>query len=85
MDWRHLSACLDVDPELFFAIGSTGPALRQIEEARAVCHRCPVRAECLTWAMESGQDFGVWGGLSDTERASLRRRTARARARNASS
>ena len=37
MDWRHRAACRDEDPELFFPIGNTGPALLQIEEARAVC------------------------------------------------
>ena len=42
MDWRHKAACRDEDPELFFPIGNTGPALMQIEEAKLVCHRCPV-------------------------------------------
>ena len=40
MDWRHRAACLDEDPELFFPIGNTGPALLQIEEAKQVCRRC---------------------------------------------
>lgn len=44
MDWRHRAACLDEDPELFFPIGNTGPALLQIEEAKAVCRRCDVVA-----------------------------------------
>ena len=39
MDWRHHAACLDEDPELFFPIGNTGPALLQIDEAKAVCRR----------------------------------------------
>ena len=42
MDWRHEAACRDVDPELFFPIGNTGPALLQIEEAKQVCRRCTV-------------------------------------------
>ena len=65
MDWRNRAACLDEDPELFFPIGNTGPALQQIEEAKAVCRRCPVMDTCLKWALESGQDAGVWGGLSE--------------------
>ncbi|MFC4588142.1 WhiB family transcriptional regulator [Sphaerisporangium corydalis] len=81
MDWRHRAACRDVDPELFFPIGNTGPALMQIEEARQVCRACPVSEPCLKWAIESGQDAGVWGGLSEDERRALKRRTARARAR----
>ena len=40
MDWRNRAACLDEDPELFFPIGNTGPAIRQIEEAKTVCRRC---------------------------------------------
>jgi len=81
MDWRHVAACRDEDPELFFPIGNTGPALLQIEEAKSVCRRCPVREDCLQFALESGQDAGVWGGLSEDERRALKRRNARARAR----
>jgi WhiB family transcriptional regulator, redox-sensing transcriptional regulator len=51
MDWRHESACRDEDPELFFPIGNTGPALVQIEEAKLVCRRCSVVDECLRWAL----------------------------------
>ena len=71
MDWRHKAACLDEDPELFFPIGNTGPALLQIEEAKQVCRRCDVRDACLQWALEAGQDHGVWGGLSEDERRAL--------------
>jgi WhiB family redox-sensing transcriptional regulator len=55
----------------------------QIEEAKAVCRRCPVVDTCLAWALESGQDAGVWGGLSEDERRALKRRNARARAARA--
>src|SRR5436190_4879507 len=79
MDWRDRAACLDEDPELFFPIGNTGPAILQIEEAKAVCRRCPVIETCLQWALDSGQDAGVWGGLSEDERRALKRRNARAR------
>ena len=83
MDWRHDAACRDEDPELFFPIGTTGPAFDQTEAAKAVCRRCSVTDACLAWAMETGQDAGVWGGLSEDERRSLKRRNARARARAA--
>ena len=79
MDWRDRAACLEEDPELFFPIGNTGPAILQIEQAKAVCRRCEVIDACLKWALESGQDAGVWGGLSEDERRSLKRRNARAR------
>lgn len=77
--WRDQASCLDEDPELFFPIGSTGPALEQIEEAKAVCRRCPVAAQCLSWALDTGEAFGVWGGLSEDERRAELRRRARAR------
>lgn len=79
MDWRHRAACRNEDPELFFPIGTSGPALLQIEEAKAVCRRCPVSEQCLEWAIESGQDSGVWGGMSEDERRALKRRGAQPR------
>jgi len=79
MTWRDRAACLSLDAELFFPIGNTGPALVQTQEAKAVCRRCKVVESCLSWAMESGQDAGVWGGLSEDERRALKRRNARAR------
>jgi WhiB family redox-sensing transcriptional regulator len=83
MDWRHDAICRDEDPELFFPVGTSGPALMQIAEAKTVCRRCPVTEQCLAWALESGQDAGVWGGMSEDERRALKRRGARPRARTA--
>lgn len=71
------AACADEDPELFFPIGDTGPALLQAEEAKAVCRTCLLMESCLRDALERGEDAGVWGGLSEKERRSLRRRAAR--------
>lgn len=79
MTWRDHAACLDEDPELFFPIGNTDPAYRQIEKAKVVCRRCEVIETCLSWAMESRQDDGVWGGLSADERRALKLRSACAR------
>ena len=56
MDWRSQAACLTVDPELFFPVGNTGPAIAQIAEAKMVCARCEVVDTCLKWALENGQD-----------------------------
>ncbi|WP_435058544.1 WhiB family transcriptional regulator [Streptomyces sp. bgisy060] len=84
-DWRQQGACGQEDPELFFPVGNTGPALLQIEEAKAVCRRrCPVMDTCLQWALKTGQDSGVWGGLSEDERRRMKRAAARTRSRNAS-
>ncbi len=79
MDWRHDALCRSEDPELFFPIGNSGPALRQIEQAKAICRRCTVVEECLSWALDNGQDAGIWGGLSEDERRALRRRARAAR------
>jgi WhiB family transcriptional regulator, redox-sensing transcriptional regulator len=79
--WRARAACRDEDPELFFPIGSTGPVLAQIAEAKEVCARCPVREACLDFALSTGQAYGIWGGLTEDERRSLRRRLQRAAAR----
>jgi WhiB family redox-sensing transcriptional regulator len=76
-DWRHRAVCTDEDPELFFPIGDTGPALLQADQAKAVCRRCPVIDSCLKWALETGQDDGVWGGTSESERKAARRRAQR--------
>jgi WhiB family redox-sensing transcriptional regulator len=66
-------ACRDEDPELFFPVGTTGPALLQIEDAKDVCRRCQVVDACLRWALETGQDAGVWGGTSEDERRAIRK------------
>ncbi|NEB41310.1 WhiB family transcriptional regulator [Streptomyces sp. SID14515] len=76
-NWRLHAACREEDPDLFFPIGSTGPAVVQTAEAKAVCRTCPVQAACLEWALENGQDSGIWGGLSENERRALKRRSRR--------
>ncbi len=82
-DWRHQAECRNEDPELFHPIGATGPALLQIEDAKAVCRRCPVIESCLEFALRAGIDQGVYGGMSEDERRALKRRAARARQRAA--
>src|SRR6266567_926143 len=76
-DWASRGACRDEDPDLFFPIASTGPALEEIARAKAVCARCQVRAECLSYALETGQDCGVWGGATEQERRAMRARRNR--------
>ena len=55
MDWRSKAACLTVDPELFFPIGNTGPAIAQVAEAKAVCRECEVVGICLQWAIDNNR------------------------------
>jgi WhiB family redox-sensing transcriptional regulator len=77
LDWRQRGACRDEDPELFHPVGTSGPAVAQLEEAKMVCGWCPVRQECLDDAMRIGVEYGVYGGMSETERRELRSRDAR--------
>ncbi|MBY5163837.1 WhiB family transcriptional regulator [Salsipaludibacter albus] len=79
MDWRNQAACRNEDPDLFFPIGSTGPAVEQADEAKQVCMTCSVREECLEYALASNQDAGIWGGLTEDERRTLKRARQRRR------
>jgi WhiB family redox-sensing transcriptional regulator len=72
--WRYLAVCADYDPDLFFPIGSSAPAVRQRSRAKAVCRQCPVQRDCLEWAQATEQPYGVWGGLDEQEREDLRER-----------
>ena len=72
--WAAQGACRRVDPELFFPVTSSGPSVIQSGEAKQVCSHCPVRQPCLEYALKTGQDFGVWGGVSADERRLIRRR-----------
>ncbi|MGH3755766.1 MAG: WhiB family transcriptional regulator [Pseudonocardiaceae bacterium] len=74
MSWRLKAACLDQDPEMFFPTGTSGPALEQTAQAKAVCRHCEAAPQCLEWALRTNQQDGVWGGLSEDERRDLRRR-----------
>lgn len=74
-NWQEYAACRDEDPELFFPVSEVGPGARQVEQAKAVCARCTVRAECLRYALDAGLDHGVFGGTTDAERRKLARRT----------
>ncbi|MCF4135841.1 WhiB family transcriptional regulator [Streptomyces sp. Tue 6430] len=76
MEWLRRGACIGEDPDLFFPVGTSGPALRETADAKRVCGRCPVTADCLAYALESGRLSGVWGGTDEAERADLLR-TAR--------
>lgn len=78
MDWWSQAACLREDPELFFPVGTHGPAVLQVEEAKRVCRHCFVRGQCLEWALDvGGPDHGVWGGLDAEERTQVKRSRSR--------
>ncbi len=72
-DWREDAACRDTDPDLFFPIGTTGPAVEQIEAAKSVCAVCAAQDACLEFALTTNQESGIWGGTSEEERRKLRK------------
>jgi WhiB family redox-sensing transcriptional regulator len=73
--WQLYANCLGVDPDLFFP--ERGASTK---EAKAVCRACVVREDCLEYALDNSEKFGIWGGLSERERRRLRRARALARA-----
>ncbi len=72
MSWRYKAACSSSDPELFFPIGSSATAVAQAERAKHVCNNCSVAQNCLSWAVKTNQEAGIWGGLSEDERRGIR-------------
>jgi WhiB family transcriptional regulator, redox-sensing transcriptional regulator len=84
LSWMSRGACRQADPELFFPIAAaTGPAARQVEAAKAVCSRCVVSANCLSYALEAMPE-GIWGGTTPEERRAVRGTSLR-QARHAAS
>lgn len=79
--WRDRAACRGEEPDLFFPIGTAGPARIDLARAQQICAGCPVREDCLQWALDHSIDHGVWGGLGEEQRKSLKRRSARHRRR----
>ena len=61
-EWTGHAICTDADPEIFPPPGKSGASARQI------CSRCPVRADCLAYALAAEEEFGIWGGLDQNER-----------------
>lgn len=71
MSWRNSAACRGMDPGLFY--GVRGGAVPR--EVTAACASCPVRAECLEWALRTGDDFAYLGGTTPGQRRDMRRRS----------
>ncbi|MFV2197474.1 MULTISPECIES: WhiB family transcriptional regulator [unclassified Nocardiopsis] len=68
LGWQERALCAQTDPEAFFP--EKGGSTR---EAKKVCQSCEVRAECLEYALEHDERFGIWGGLSERERRRLKK------------
>jgi WhiB family redox-sensing transcriptional regulator len=70
-EWQERALCSQTDPEAFFP--EKGGSTR---EAKRICQRCDVKADCLEYALGHDERFGIWGGLSERERRKLKRRAA---------
>jgi len=74
MGWQYRAACRGEDSNLFFAPNyferKEEKDGREVK-ARAICSRCPVRAECLDYALRVREPHGIWGGLNEAERKAL--------------
>ena len=77
--WHDRANCKGANADLFFP--ERGASTRT---AKSICRECPVRAECLEFALSSGEKFGIWGGLSERERRRVRRERQVASARRVS-
>ncbi|MFB4280805.1 WhiB family transcriptional regulator [Nonomuraea sp. MTCD27] len=77
--WQEDAACRGEDLVLFFGPEGERQPQKDMRERRAktVCAGCPVRRECLTYALSRPEKYGTWGGLNEEERASERRRRMR--------
>ena len=98
MDWKEEARCIDEEITLWFPyffdeegidipddgqIGLiVGDTTWAYEEARKVCNACPVRKECLAYALEAKERYGMWGGLTPLERLRIERRDRRQRRRH---
>ena len=83
--WRDGAACRDQDPDLFFGIDGERAVIRELREKNATnfCKAyCSVMLACRAWAIQSGQEAGVWGGLGEDERRTAKRREARRKAKD---
>lgn len=69
--WMVDAACRDADPEIYYSVSRTDFITA---EAKAVCARCPVVSNCLAYAFERNEQWGIWGGLTTEERLNVKRR-----------
>lgn len=71
-EWREQAACATVDSDLFFPHDGTG-----VRVAQAICAGCPVKGACLAYALDAGERFGIWGGVSEKQRWNMMRQRRR--------
>jgi len=77
--WRESAKCRFAKPEMFFPAGDSDADDQTVKQAKALCRTCPVREDCLLFALETKQVDGIWGGTTEDERRRLRRAWVTAR------
>ena len=80
-EWRERAACLPYPAILFFGMDENEAAPERHareEEAKSICLHCIVRAECLDYALTTRESYGIWGGLTPSQRKAFRKRQRRA-------
>jgi WhiB family redox-sensing transcriptional regulator len=70
--WKQHGLCVGLSPALFYP-GAGDKGRRDAAAARKICAGCPVRMECLAFALSNGEEFGIWGGATERERRFMRR------------
>jgi len=70
LSWADFGSCTNADPDLFFPQPGADTSY-----ARSICRGCSVRVQCLDYALQSGQKHGIWGGMTESQRRRLRRRS----------
>lgn len=70
-EWHLDAACRGMDTDLFFPYRG-----ESLKKAKAICTQCPVQEECLTWAIEENEKFGIWGGLNERNRRRVKKERA---------
>lgn len=82
-NWTEEAACRGMGPDRFYPfVEEEDEDVHAAAAAKAVCASCPVREDCLTTAIQTREQYGIWGGLTSRERRRMIRRARRARARN---
>ncbi|MFW2243383.1 WhiB family transcriptional regulator [Rhodococcus opacus] len=84
-DWQHRASCRGTDTDMFFSPDGehVGASVPVVSAPPQICHNCPVLADCRAHALTTTEAYGIWGGMSETERARRTRRRARHTARPA--
>jgi WhiB family transcriptional regulator, redox-sensing transcriptional regulator len=81
--WRQDAACAHMDTLIFFPVGETGGMTQQVDLAKKICSSCPVREQCLEFAIATIQNDGIWGGTTEDERRLIKRARRAAARRSA--